>query len=359
MRCRAAAGGGRPARWCYISRVATAISLPPRADVAIVGGGFAGCATAWALAARGVSAVILEREPELGRYASGRGAGLGRQLTEDDETSALAIRGAELLRRRFPTAWTPTGGLLGFDDPAHAAQYAARGRRLGVAHEVLDRAGALARWPAFTRLPLAAALYVPGDGVIDARGLLAQLAADARVVHEAAVVRASDSRLETTRGPLAARVVVDAAGAWAGAATGDPPLEAHKRHLFVLEAAAPPGAPYFWHLGADELYVRADGPHLLASPCDAAATPPADQQPSPDGDARLAERLRAAPALAGATVLRRWACQRAFAPDRRMRLGRDPRRPWLVWAAALGGHGATCAAAVGEVVADAVIAALG
>jgi glycine/D-amino acid oxidase-like deaminating enzyme len=350
--------------------MATAIDLPARADVAIVGGGFAGAATAWALAERGVRAVILEREPALGRHASGRGAGLGRQLAEDDATSRLAIRGAELLRRRFPSAWRQTGGLLGFDDPAHAAAYQARAERLGVPHEVVGRAAVLRHWPAFAELPVAAAVAVPTDGVIDPRALLAGLAAGAEVVHAAPVVRISDGWagagaeaggvvLETPRGALAARVVVDAAGAWAGIATGDPPLDVHRRHLFVLEAAAPAGAPYFWHLGADELYVRADGDGLLACPCDAEATAPADQQPTPAGDACLAARLAAAPGLAGARIVRRWACQRAFTPDRRMRLGRDPDRPWLVWAAGLGGHGATAAAAVGEVVAGAVLEALG
>lgn len=353
---------------------ARAIDLPARADVAIVGGGFAGCATAWALAARGVRAVILERESELGRYASGRGAGLGRQLAEDDATAALAIRGARLLRERFPAVWREAGGLLGFDDPAAAAAYAARAERLGVPCRAVDRAAVLAWWPAFDGLPLAAALHVPSDGVIDTRGLLAGLAAGADVVYEAQVVWISDDRggrpgagrgagrgvvIETSRGAIEARVVVDAAGAWAGAATGDPPLDVHKRHLFVLEAAPPADAPYLWHLGGQELYVRADGDGVLISPCDRAAAPPADQQPTPDGDALLMDRLRLAPTLAGAGVARRWACQRAFAPDRRMRLGRDPRRPWLVWAAALGGHGATSAAAVGEVVAGAVIEALG
>jgi glycine/D-amino acid oxidase-like deaminating enzyme len=41
-----------------------------------------------------------------------------------------------------------------------------------------------------------------------------------------------------------------------------------------------------------------------------------------------------------------------------MRLGVDPNRPWLVWAAGLGGHGATAAPAVGERVANAVVEAL-
>jgi glycine/D-amino acid oxidase-like deaminating enzyme len=77
--------------------------------------------------------------------------------------------------------------------------------------------------------------------------------------------------------------------------------------------------------------------------------------------ARLAAAAPApgSPAWADAAIVRRWACQRAFTPSRTMRLGRDPARPWLVWAAGLGGHGATASAAVGEVVADACIAALG
>lgn len=48
-------------RTCYKPLV----TLPAETDVAIIGGGFAGCATAWALAARGVGSVILEREAEL------------------------------------------------------------------------------------------------------------------------------------------------------------------------------------------------------------------------------------------------------------------------------------------------------
>jgi glycine/D-amino acid oxidase-like deaminating enzyme len=118
--------------------------------------------------------------------------------------------------------------------------------------------------------------------------------------------------------------------------------------------------PYEWILGRDELYLRAAGDGVLTSPCDACVTEAADQQPDADADQRIARRLEAiAPTLATAAIGRRWACQRAFAPDRQMRLGRDPDRPWLVWAAALGGHGATASPAIGELVADAVLRALG
>jgi glycine/D-amino acid oxidase-like deaminating enzyme len=341
--------------------------LASTSDVVILGAGFAGCATAWALARRGIEALVLEREPELGRYASGRGAGLGRQLCEDDDTSTLAMRGAALTRAYFPQAWHATGGILCFDTTPHAAEYVARAQRLSLAHAVLDRAQVLAQWPQLTDLPIASAIHLPTDGVIDAMTLLRGLAQDRRIelsthatkllAKPGAVEVRVESRAIATK-VIEARVVVDATGAWAGAITGDAPLESFKRHLFVLEAAPSGAAPYVWHVGDRELYLRADGDSLLVSPCDADVTTAQDQQPSANADARLRARLQVAPQLAKAPIVKRWACQRAFTPDRRMRLGRDPQRPWLVWAAGLGGHGATAAPAVGEVVADAVVQAL-
>lgn len=336
---------------CYKAPVG--ISFPRRSDVVIIGGGFAGCATAWALAERGVAAVVLEREPELGRHASGRGAGLGRQLANDDPTTTLVVRGAALLRERFGHSWMPTGGILTFDDPGHAQAYIARARRFEIPHEVIDRADVAQRWP-IGKLPIAAGLFVPSDGVIDTHSLLAAFAERADVRFGIEVVRVSDGLVETSHGVIATRVVVDASGAWAGTATADPPLETYKRHLFTLEAVGLPQAPYLWHLGEDELYVRGDGDALLACPCDVEASHASDQQPAPDAETRYRERFAKLP-LGDAPIIRRWACQRAFTADRQMRLGPDPRRPWLVWAAALGGHGATAAAAVGERVANAVI----
>ena len=211
-----------------------------------------------------------------------------------------------------------------------------------------------------TGLPIEAALLVPGDGVIDNATLLATYADGADVAYDTAVTRVEPHghtvRVETSNISFEARVVVDASGAWAGSATGDAPLESLKRHLFVVEATPPSAAPYLWHLGASEIYLRPDDGGVLTCPCDAEPTLAIDQRPSADADARLAAKL----AVAGwnPTVTRRWACQRAFTPDRRMRIGRDPARPWLVWAAALGGHGATASPAIGELAAAAVIEAL-
>jgi D-arginine dehydrogenase len=322
---------------CYKARV-----LPARIDVAIIGGGFAGCATAWALARRGVQAVVLEREVKLGRFASGRGAGLGRQLAEDDATTELTVR-----------------GVLTFDEPSRVHAYVASAARHDVGIEVIDRARVLTQWPEVRGIEIAAGIAIPTDGVIDIHVLLELYAASAQVELAAAVERVEPGgigvQLTTKRGPIEARFVVDAAGAWAGATTGDPPLDAYKRHLFVIEAASRAGTPYLWHLGNEELYLRSENGLILTSACDATHGPACDAEVDSEGVRGLREVLaKAAPGLERAGIRKQWACQRSFTPDRQMRLGRDPSRPWLVWAAGLGGHGATASPAVGEIVADAI-----
>jgi glycine/D-amino acid oxidase-like deaminating enzyme len=336
------------------------VRLPERAEVVIIGAGFAGAASAWALARRGVrDVVVLERESEPGRFASGRSAGLGRQLAEDDDTTALTVRGAELARQ-LPV-WTPTGSFLTFDEPALCDEYVARARRFGVPVEVAPPEAVTASWPKLSSLRITRALAVRSDGLIDVRALLRVLLRGVALATDVGVTAVEPGRVATNRGALAARVVVDASGAWAGAWTGDAPLLSYKRHVFVLEVpAATPATPWLWHLGAGEMYLRGELGGVLVSPCDKARCEPGHQEPDLVGEAHLRKLLDdVASELGDARVSRRWACQRAFTEERKMRLGRDPDRPWLVWAAGLGGHGATAAPAVGERVADAVMAALG
>ncbi len=333
--------------------------LPSRADVVIIGGGFAGAATAWALRRRGVTdVVVLEREAQLGRFASGRSAGLGRQLAEDDHTTTLTVRGAAVLRE-LP-AWSPTGGMLSFDDEANALAYLERARRHGIAAELGGRELVGARWPELAELRVTRALWVPSDGTIDVAALLAIFVVGLRIELGTGVVGVEPGpTVMTSRGPIAAKVVVDAAGAWAGELTDGEPLLAFKRHVFILGSSVAAQTPWLWHLGATELYVRRDASGVLASPCDAAPSAPGHQDPDLVGEAHLRRIFDAADSsLASAPITHRWACQRAYTTDRKMRLERDDTRPWLVWAAGLGGHGATAAPAVGEQVAAAVIAAL-
>lgn len=329
------------------------MDLPSAVDVAIVGGGFAGLSTAWALARRGLTrSIVLEREPALGAHASGKSAGLGRQLAEDDDTTALTVRGAALLRDDpdLQPAWAPTGGVLSFDDPAHLEIYAERARRFAIRVEPAEP-----RWPQLRGLRSAGALYLPSDGTIDVARLRAAFADRCDVRTGVQVTGIAAGRVSTAAGPIAARIIVDASGAWAGELVGAPPLASYKRHIFVLGSAPPARAPWVWHLGPDELYVRAAGGSTLACPCDAIRARAGDEHVTTDATEMFAARFASVPELTAARVENRYACLRAFTPDGRMRLGQDPERPWLFWSAGLGGHGATASAAVGERVADSIV----
>jgi glycine/D-amino acid oxidase-like deaminating enzyme len=336
--------------------------LPATANVVIIGAGFAGTATAWALQRLGIAEVIvLEREVQLGRFASGRSAGFGRQLTEDEDTTAMAVRGAEVLRT-LPV-WSATGGILSFDDKANAQTYLERAKRHGVTVEPGGKELVMARWPQLPDLNVSGALWVASDGTIDVNGLLAVFAQGVRIEISTPVVRVEPqergANVVTARGTISARVVVDASGAWAGELVGGDALSSFKRHVFIMDATVPDSTPWLWHVGAGEMYMRRDGASLLASPCDAAKCPPGHQEADLVGEAHLRRLLDECDSeIAGLPITRRWACQRAYTEDRKMRLGRDPNRPWLVWAAGLGGHGATAAPAVGERVAAAVVEAL-
>jgi glycine/D-amino acid oxidase-like deaminating enzyme len=354
--------------------------LPAAAAVVIVGAGFAGAATAWALAEAGVSdVVILEREAAPGRHATGRNAALCRQLADDDDTTAYTVRGAAFLREPPPgfsdrALVTRTGSILTADDQAGVDALVARARGAGIACERVELGDVVARWPRLAGFGAAGGIYVPGDGVIDIAALLAGYLdgarrRGARVVTgcevTGAVAGAGGVRLATTRGPIAAAVVVDAAGAWAGVVgdrlgAGDTHFTPIKRHLFrSAPVAVAADAPFVWHLGAAPIYVRPLGDGLMLSHCDSRDHAPADVTADGDAIERLGERVRAmAPGLADVGIAEAWACLRTFTPSHRFRIERDAALPWLVWVAALGGHGVTASAAVGTSAAGVVAAAL-
>lgn len=160
----------------------------------------------------------------------------------------------------------------------------------------------------------------------------------------------------TSRGTIDARCVVLAAGAWVqslGHEAGASPrsFTPIHRHLFVTEPIADldRDAPFVWHLGAEELYVRPEGSGYLISGCDETAVEPHDARVAPGAIDQLAAKLiRVAPRLAELGIARSWACLRTFSETRRPVVDWDAARPWLLWVAGLGGHGATASAAIGE-----------
>lgn len=372
----AASAGHRPA-------------VPARARVVIIGGGLAGMATAHALACAGVDDVlVLEREATCGYHASGRNAALGRQLTEDDAVTAFTVRGAAFLRN--PPAgftdtqlWNQTGSVLLVDRAGELEALRARAARWELPHAVIGARELVARWPVLEGVPMAGGVRFDSDGVIDVHALLSGFQRGLRsrggvveVGCEVLDIRGADSRsgactVATTRGEIACDCVVIAAGAWAeelGRRAGGRPARYApiQRHLFITEAVPDlrsehaRRAPFVWHIGEHEFYVRPERNGYLLSGCDEREVAPCDAVPTPGAREALAEKLAPlAPRLAEIGIARGWACLRTFAPDRRPVIGWDAGAPALFWVAGLGGHGATGSAAVGQRAAELLLERLG
>lgn len=347
-------------------------------EVVIVGAGFAGAATAAALAARGVRDVlILEAEAVPGTHGSGRNAGMARRVIEDPVLAAAATESVTRFRalaaaRGADVVYAPGGLLLG--SRADVERLVAEARTVPALEqelEVLSQGEATARVPALEGARFEAAVYTPGCATIDIHALLtmyldaareggAQLALstplEAVEVHGGAIraVRAAGRRVAT-------RALVNAAGFRANevaalAGVHQLALSPARRHLFVAALDGIDRAwPFVWDV-TREYYFRPEGGGVLLCACDETPWPPED--PPVDQAAReaLAEKLAGeVPALAAARPMRQWAGLRVLTPDGRFAIGADPDVRGFTWVAGLGGHGMTTSGAVGWLGAAAVL----
>jgi D-arginine dehydrogenase len=157
---------------------------------------------------------------------------------------------------------------------------------------------------------------------------------------------------------LRARVVVNAAGAWAGrlaamAGALEIPLQPLRRTIAVVERDAPAGQWPLVFYGAHEAYMAPEGPGVLVSPLDEAPSPPCDAQTDPDMVRKAIERLEGlAASWSGARLHSARAGLRTFASDRRFVIGADPVLPGFVWLAGLGGWGIETSPAYGPMVTE-------
>jgi len=331
-------------------------SLPHRCRIAIVGGGVAGLATAWALAEAGVrDVVVIERSSTVASHASGRNAAMCRALAEDDAWTELTARGAAwLVAPPAGFAARPLvdrrGAILLTRTPAPLLACAAR-HDLRVAP--IDADAVAARWPGVEVQH--GGLWFPDDGCIDLAAVVGGYLdgarrGGARIVVDAEVTAIQGAgRVVTTRGAIDAEIVVAAAGPWVGelgALAGvEAAFVARKRHVFALTVEGG-DAPILWNVDDDEWYVRPSPEGLWACAGDHTVSAPGDVAVDP----AMVEVLRARlpTALRDAAVARTWACQRTFVDGAPPRIGWDAAVPWWFWVAGLGGHGITASAEIGR-----------
>jgi glycine/D-amino acid oxidase-like deaminating enzyme/bacterioferritin-associated ferredoxin len=241
-------------------------------DVLVIGGGLAGLSSAYFLARDGADVLLVERD-EAGMAASTANAGslhvqlLSYDFTDDTpedggqaaHTLPLAPRSIALWKEIAAQAGEDLGirtegGLMLAEDAAGLAwlrRKSAMERRWGIESHVLGANELRALAPALSE-HMVGADFVPAEGYGDPlRGTIAVLKlaqrAGARLLRGAEVQAIERDgagwRVRTTRGPIAAGRVVNAAGPWAariGRMVGlDLPVTGTVQQVIVTEPAPP------------------------------------------------------------------------------------------------------------------------
>jgi D-arginine dehydrogenase len=324
-------------------------------DVAIIGGGIAGASLAAALAGR-ASVLILEAERLTGYHSTGRSAAFwsesyGGPLIRP-LTSASAPALAPYLRPRGAIHLADAGGREKL--AALAASFP------DVALHPLDRAALEAAIPGL-KPGWDWGLAEPSCADIDVAALHAACLKGQQVVARARMIGAERGRrwaIETTAGPFAADILVNAAGAWAddvAILAGELPLgiQPYRRTIAQLrvDPPAPAGLPLVIDASGRFYFKPEAGGRLWLSPHDETPCVPHDCAAEELDVAIAIDRLERAVDWRVEAVERKWAGLRSFARDRLPIYGFSGSDRGFFWFAGQGGFGIQTAPAAARLAA--------
>lgn len=344
------------------------VTTTSRVDCLVIGAGIAGASAAASLASR-ASVAVLETEAHAGYHATGRSAALYsalygnatiRALTRASLAHFLAPQGEgrpALLRER-PTLFLVGAGQEALV-PAFTADADVRERTTPLTAEEV-----LARVPLLQRERIAGALLDSTSADIDVdllhQGFLRAARAAGAELRLGEPLRAlvrdgSGWRAQTAAGEVHARIVINAAGAWADevaalAGVAPVPLQPLRRTAVLVEL--PDGvdaAEWPAVVAIDESqYFKPDAGLLLISAADETPSPPCDAQPEELDVAIAVDRFETLTGRPVRRVRRRWAGLRVFSPDRTPVVGFEPGVPGFFWCAGQGGYGIQTSPALGR-----------
>jgi D-arginine dehydrogenase len=324
------------------------------ADVVIIGGGIAGASLAYRLAARR-RVILLEAEEQPGYHATGRSAALF--TTTYGHEVIRALRGALWIARQ--------------DQLETLERFIAQSKLLDptVAGCTPDEARALC--PVLSPDYLAGAAIEPNAADIDVASLHQGYLAGFRRLGGAIVTGARVRELSrngktweisTADETYAARVVVNAAGAWAdevAAMAGAEPVGLVPKRRTAITFDPPANLePRSWPcvLDVDEaFYFKPDAGRILGSPADETPSGPCDAQPEELDVAITVDRIETATTLQVRRVASRWAGLRSFVADKAPVVGMDPKAEDFFWLAGQGGYGIMTSPAISELAAALVL----
>ncbi|CAH1667372.1 NAD(P)/FAD-dependent oxidoreductase [Chelatococcus asaccharovorans] len=344
-------------------------------DVLIIGGGLHGLSAALQAARRGVSVQLVERH-FVGRHASGATAAGVRTLGRHVAELPLSLEAAESWHHMKALVdddcgFVACGQLQLAEDGEALAKIAKRIARLeamGLHHErLVDADDVQSVLPGVSPHCVGGA-FVSGDGSADPHRAIrafrdAAKKAGVTIVEECLVTSLTRSaghwRAETIRGIFEARLIVNAAGAWAdhiSVLAGDPLRHAIRTSMMVVtERVAPRIKPVVSSFGRRlSLKQTSQGTLLIGGGSQGKLAP--DRQSAAVDITALASSVQAAirvfPELRGVRMVRTWAGMEAMTPDHIPVIGFSQKVEGLIHVFGFSGHGFQLVPSVGRVVAD-------
>ena len=356
------------------------------ADVVIVGGGCMGASVAYHLTRRGVTDIVLvEREQMLGTGSTGRNAGGVRHQFSNAANIRLSIESIAFLEHFADEVGHPVdlhqdGYLFLLSSPSSVETFrrnVALQRSLGVDVEWLDAAAAARLAPGLNADGVIAATFCQRDGVADPNGVTMGFAKAAQAAGvsverdtEVTAIRVDSGRVaavETTRGTIETRIVVNAAGPWArqiGRMVGPRgivvPVDPFRRHIFIAAASNQPGAwPSSRILVIDfetTFYFHREGAGLLFGMGDPGETPTFDTTVQWDFLPQVIDvAVKRLPALADASISHAWAGLYEVTPDANPLIGPAHEVGGFFLINGFSGHGFQHSPAAGRILADVIV----
>ncbi|HWP43760.1 MAG TPA: FAD-binding oxidoreductase [Blastocatellia bacterium] len=228
------------------------------AEVVIIGGGCMGASAAYHLARRGVTDVLLvEREPMLAMGSTGRNAGGVRHQYSTEINIRMSIESIKLFENfkevvGYEIDFHQDGYLFLLSTEENVRSFKANielQRRLGVEVEFLAPEEARRLAPGLDTEGVLGASYCARDGIADPNGVTmgfakAAQSAGVEIWRETEVTGIKTeagriSSVETSRGAISTRTVINAAGPYAqtiGRMVGlEIPVLPLRRHIFITE----------------------------------------------------------------------------------------------------------------------------
>jgi len=209
------------------------MALPSQAEIIIVGGGIAGCSTAYHLALQGRKDVLLLEQGKLTSGTTWHAAGLVGQMRPNRNMTVMSKYGIELYssleaETGLATGWKQCGSVNVASTPERMQvlkKQTAMAHSFGVECHLISPQEVAERYPVMRTDDLQGGIWLPGDGKANPADLCMSLAKGARnrgvTIQEGIEVtgviidKGRVAGVRTVQGDIRCEVLVNCAGQWA------------------------------------------------------------------------------------------------------------------------------------------------